>query len=206
MYATLLWATDGSANADLALDEAKTLLRPGGRIVAFHCDQRSIGACIGGTPLLADETERTAKIRSQVEELNADGFDAELLIETTQHATPRTDRANGRRASRRCDRLRYARLRRSAPGERRQRVRRAHPLLTRPGHRRARRSRARLRAGACAERQLQRLAHRPFCRVDHQVFACCRLWGLRTRTRASTATHPCSSAITGFRSSSATSG
>lgn len=90
MYATLLWATDGSADADLALAEAKRLLQPGGRIVAFHCDRRSTGACVGGTPLLADETERTAKIRAQVKELNADGVDAELLIETTQHATPRT--------------------------------------------------------------------------------------------------------------------
>jgi nucleotide-binding universal stress UspA family protein len=90
MYATLLWATDGSANADLALAEAKRLLQPGGRIVAFHCDQRSTGACIGGAPLHADEAERTTKIRTQVEELNADGVDAELLVETTQHATPRT--------------------------------------------------------------------------------------------------------------------
>ncbi len=67
MYATLLGATDGTANADLALAEARRLLQPGGRIVAFHCDQRSSGACIGGTPLLADESQRTAKIRAQVE-------------------------------------------------------------------------------------------------------------------------------------------
>jgi nucleotide-binding universal stress UspA family protein len=90
MYATLLWATDGSANADLALAEAKRLLQPGGRIVAFHCDRRSTGACIGGAPLLTDQAERTEKIRTQVEELNAEGIETELLIETTQHATPRT--------------------------------------------------------------------------------------------------------------------
>jgi nucleotide-binding universal stress UspA family protein len=89
MYATLLWATDGSDEADLALAEARGLLQPGGRIVAFHCDQRFSGGRVGGAPLLADETDRKAKIRSQVDALNADGVDAELLIETTHHATPR---------------------------------------------------------------------------------------------------------------------
>jgi nucleotide-binding universal stress UspA family protein len=89
MYATLLWATDGSAEADIALTEARSLLKPGGRIVAFHCDQRFAGGRVGGAPLLADETDRKEKIRSQVDELNAEGLDAELLIETTHQATPR---------------------------------------------------------------------------------------------------------------------
>jgi nucleotide-binding universal stress UspA family protein len=89
MYATLLWATNGSAEADLALAEAKGLLEPGGRILAFHCDERFIGGRLGGAPLLADEIDRKAKIRAQVDELSADGVDAELLVETTHHATPR---------------------------------------------------------------------------------------------------------------------
>src|SRR4051794_23057054 len=89
MYATVLWATDGSAEADSALIEAQSLIQPGGRIVAFHCDQRFAGGRMGGAPLLADETDRKAKIRSQVDELNAEGIDAELLIETTRHTTPR---------------------------------------------------------------------------------------------------------------------
>jgi nucleotide-binding universal stress UspA family protein len=89
MYVTLLWATDGSAEADIALTEARSLLQPGGRIVAFHCDQRFAGGRVGGVALLADETDRKAKIRSQVDELNAEGLDAELLIETTHQATPR---------------------------------------------------------------------------------------------------------------------
>ncbi len=90
MYATLLWATDASAEADVALAEARSLLQPGGRIVAFFCDQRFGGGRVGGAPLLADETDRKAKIRSQVNELNAEGVDVELLVETTHHATPRT--------------------------------------------------------------------------------------------------------------------
>ena len=89
MHATLLWATDGSIEADLALAEARCLLTPDGRIVAFHCDQRFSGGRFGGAPLLADETDRRAKIRSQVDQLNADGVNAELLVETTHHTTSR---------------------------------------------------------------------------------------------------------------------
>jgi nucleotide-binding universal stress UspA family protein len=89
MYATLLWATDGSASADLALAEAKRLLQPGGRIMALHCEPRTTGVRVGGRPGLTDQAERTAKIRTQVEELNADGIETELLIETTRRATPR---------------------------------------------------------------------------------------------------------------------
>jgi nucleotide-binding universal stress UspA family protein len=89
MYAKLLWATDGSAEADAALTEARSLLQPGGRIVAFHCDQRFVGGRLGGAPLLVDETDRRTKIRSQVDELIAEGVDAELLVETTRHTTPR---------------------------------------------------------------------------------------------------------------------
>jgi len=89
MYSTLLWATDGSVEADLALTEARKLLEPGGRIIAFHCDQRFSGGRVGGAPLLVDEPERKAKIRSQVEELNADGVQASFFVATTHHGTPR---------------------------------------------------------------------------------------------------------------------
>jgi nucleotide-binding universal stress UspA family protein len=89
MYSTVLWATDGSVEADLALAEARRFLEPGGRIVAFHCDQRFSGGRVGGAPLLADESERKTKIRSQVEGLHADGVEASLFVETTRHAPPR---------------------------------------------------------------------------------------------------------------------
>ena len=87
MYSTLLWATDGSAEADLALTEARKLLEPGGRIVAFHCDQRFSGGRVGGEPLMVDEPERKAKIHSQVEDLNANGVRANLFVETTHRGT-----------------------------------------------------------------------------------------------------------------------
>ena len=35
MYTTILWATDGSPEADGALSEALDLLEPGGKLIAF---------------------------------------------------------------------------------------------------------------------------------------------------------------------------
>jgi nucleotide-binding universal stress UspA family protein len=89
MYSTLLWATDGSPEADLARSEALELLDPGGRLVAFHCDQRFMAGRAGGASLVADEFERLRHIETQVEELQAAGIDAEIYVEATSHATPR---------------------------------------------------------------------------------------------------------------------
>lgn len=87
MYGTILWSTDASAVADGALAEALRLLQPGGRLIAFHCDERFLGGRAGGMPVLADETDRRGKLRGQVERLKADGIDAELVVETTHHNT-----------------------------------------------------------------------------------------------------------------------
>ncbi len=87
MYTTLLWATDGSDGAETALQEGLGLLAPGGKLFAFHCDQRFVGSHVGGIPVLADEDERRAHIRRRVEELVADGVNAELVVETTHHST-----------------------------------------------------------------------------------------------------------------------
>ncbi len=85
MYETVLWATDGSPVADGALAEAMLLLQPGGRLIAFHCDERFLGGRAGGMPLLVDESDRRKKIRGQVDQLKADGVDAELVVETIHH-------------------------------------------------------------------------------------------------------------------------
>lgn len=85
MYKTVLWATDGSTLADGALAEAQNLLQPGGRLVAFHCDERFTGGRAEGAPLFADELDLRGKLRAQVEELQANGIDAELIVETTHH-------------------------------------------------------------------------------------------------------------------------
>lgn len=87
MYRTVLWATDASPVADGALPEAVQLLEPGGRLIAFHCDERFLSGRSGGMPVLADEFDRRGKLSAQVDQLKADGIDAELIVETTHHST-----------------------------------------------------------------------------------------------------------------------
>ncbi len=89
MYTTLLWATDGSPEADLAQSEALELLAPGGHLIAFHCDQRFMGGRTGGASVIADEADRRLHIERQVERLQAAGIEAEIHVEATSHATPR---------------------------------------------------------------------------------------------------------------------
>jgi nucleotide-binding universal stress UspA family protein len=83
MYSTVLWATDGSAESDHALDEALELLAPGGRLIAFHADQRFVGSHVAGIPIYPDEPVRRERIEDQVRDLRERGVDAELFIETT---------------------------------------------------------------------------------------------------------------------------
>ena len=80
MYEMIIWATDGSAAADLALGEALGLRRlSGGRLVAVHCNQRLTGRA-APWPALADEDERLMKIRRQVAKLREDGVDVDLIV------------------------------------------------------------------------------------------------------------------------------
>ena len=88
MYGTVIWATDASPVADAALAEAVELLQPGGRLIAFHCDERFLGGRSGGLPLLVDEFDRRGKLRAQIAQLREDGIDATLIIETTHHNVP----------------------------------------------------------------------------------------------------------------------
>ncbi|MDX6485892.1 MAG: Universal stress protein family [Gaiellaceae bacterium] len=87
MYETVLWATDASPVADGALKVALELLQPGGRLIAFHCDERFHGGRSGGMPLLADELDRLEILRTQVDELRENDIDAELRVETTHRNT-----------------------------------------------------------------------------------------------------------------------
>ncbi len=87
MYETVLWATDASPIADGALAEALRLMKPGGHLIAFHCDERFTGGRSGGAPLLADETDRRVKLRAQIEQLQAGGLNVELVVKTTNDAT-----------------------------------------------------------------------------------------------------------------------
>ena len=80
MYKNIIWATDGSDGADLALAEALRLAATtDGRIVAVHCDQRLNGRAMAW-PALPDEEDRRVKIRRQVAELRADGVDIDIVM------------------------------------------------------------------------------------------------------------------------------
>jgi len=87
MYGTVIWATDGSDGADLALAEARRLVDPdGGRIIVAHCNQRLTGRAMA-YPALPDEDERLAKIRGQVDQLNSERIDVELVVRQS-HSEP----------------------------------------------------------------------------------------------------------------------
>jgi nucleotide-binding universal stress UspA family protein len=83
MYSSILWATDGSLEADGALNEALELLEPGGTLIAFHCDERFTGAHIGGQSVVLDEEERKEHIATQVGNMRRDGVNVKHLVEVT---------------------------------------------------------------------------------------------------------------------------
>jgi nucleotide-binding universal stress UspA family protein len=80
MFTKIIWATDGSEAADLALPYAKTLAEGPGRVlVAVHVKEFFRGRA-SAYPVLADEAELVTKIRRQVEETQADGITTSLHI------------------------------------------------------------------------------------------------------------------------------
>lgn len=85
MYDTVIWATDGSEGAEVALDEALRLARlSGGELVAVHCDRRLSGRA-AGWPALGDEAERRERIEEQVERLRSEeGLEVGLVVLRSQ--------------------------------------------------------------------------------------------------------------------------
>jgi nucleotide-binding universal stress UspA family protein len=83
MFTKIIWATDGSAAADRALESAKALARDGhGTLVVLHCKELFVGRA-GGYPVLADETELEEKIREQVDALREEGLDVTFELANT---------------------------------------------------------------------------------------------------------------------------
>lgn len=81
MFKKILWATDGSEAADLALPVVKELAAiSGGRVVVFHSDLRMVGPHSYGYPAHFDESELKEKVRRQAEELVDAGLDATVDI------------------------------------------------------------------------------------------------------------------------------
>ena len=80
MFKTIVWATDGSELADVALDHVRELAtEDGAKIVAVHANELMRGRP-SGYPALADEPELEERITKQVEELKSVGIDATLVI------------------------------------------------------------------------------------------------------------------------------
>jgi nucleotide-binding universal stress UspA family protein len=73
----VIWATDGSENADLALEYAVKLARS--RLLAVHVKEMGVGRS-AGYPVHVDEEEREQKVRRQVDELKDAGVDVELEL------------------------------------------------------------------------------------------------------------------------------
>lgn len=80
MFKSIIWATDGSESADLALPYAKALAREhGAALVVVHCDEFLVGRG-GGQPVIADEEDVRAKVDRQAHELRDEGLDASLQV------------------------------------------------------------------------------------------------------------------------------
>jgi nucleotide-binding universal stress UspA family protein len=81
MFKKIIWATDGSANADAALPVVRALAETDdARIFAVHCTELFVAGRASGYPVAADEDELQDKIRSQVEELRGAGMDVKLVL------------------------------------------------------------------------------------------------------------------------------
>lgn len=81
MFDVIVWATDGSENADLALEHVKRIASEAGtsRVVAVHVKEMAIGRS-AGYPVRVDEQEIEEKVRGQVEELKGSGIEGELQV------------------------------------------------------------------------------------------------------------------------------
>jgi len=75
----VIWATDGSGNADEALPFAKELVGSDGSLIAVHCKEILAGSA-PGFPLRPEDVALETKVRSQVTELCAEGLDAKLAV------------------------------------------------------------------------------------------------------------------------------
>lgn len=80
MFKTVIWATDGSDNADRALPYAKELAAEhGGSLVIAHIVQRFASGARGVT-WQADEEEVVNRIKALAEDLSRAGFNCSLRV------------------------------------------------------------------------------------------------------------------------------
>jgi hypothetical protein len=75
IFKTVVWATDGSESADLALPYIRQLAEDDAKLVVAHCEEFVVGPRAGGYTVHADEDELKAKIERQVKELAEQGHE-----------------------------------------------------------------------------------------------------------------------------------
>ena len=82
MFKTVLWATDGSETAALALPYALGLAEPDkAKLVVVHIREIFVGRG-AGYPVFADESDLREQIERQVKELQDSGLDATFVVRT----------------------------------------------------------------------------------------------------------------------------
>jgi nucleotide-binding universal stress UspA family protein len=86
MFTKVIWATDGSSDADLAMPLARTLATESkAPLVVVYCEEFTLPGKGGGSlPVHANEEELEEKIQRQVSELSADGLHATLEMDKTK--------------------------------------------------------------------------------------------------------------------------
>lgn len=90
MFTKIVWATDGSAGADLALGYAKDLARTyGADLVVVHGEELSAARSSIGYTRRVDEEDLEAKIRRQVAEMTDSGLSVTVKV-IGGHAHPAT--------------------------------------------------------------------------------------------------------------------
>jgi nucleotide-binding universal stress UspA family protein len=83
VFRRIVWATDGSEQADRALPIVKSLAADAGAsVVVVHGQEFTAGAYSAGQPVHPDEEAREKKIYGQAEELTSAGIATEVKVES----------------------------------------------------------------------------------------------------------------------------
>src|SRR5947209_6582652 len=89
MYKAIVWSTDGSQNAELALPHVKELARAEqATITIVHVVERIEGSGAVGLPRRADEADVQAGLQTLATELQEEGFNVSLIIRGDVGARP----------------------------------------------------------------------------------------------------------------------
>ena len=83
MFDTIVWATDGSPSADLALSYVKSLaISHDGKVVVVHCVETYPAHIAAGMAVSDNEALMRSKIERQVAELEREGFGVTFKVVT----------------------------------------------------------------------------------------------------------------------------